>query len=476
MKCVLFALASACVLITVKGYIVSGPDNTAIVSGGMVYNPCRAAGNDTRIQWWEYVTNPNGAMISDGGSLSISHPNYARYLLVTDQPGQYDFVITQSVDNDGGYYQCVDTHAAPPDTVVRGAELVVIAAPPNCTSTTPASGNTIIEGDYFTMTCLMYFTASPGVEPLMTWNGPDPYQAIYTVTNTSVFSGISFTANRDMESKFFSCLTNFTQKGFTNPDGASNIPTYAYTWRSSQLFIAWPPKNMYADPSGSSYEVGTSITCYYDAFPLATRIYWQSLRTNQIWNTNTFTITADMVGNQTMRCHVENVINGIFYYNDLFVILPVNAPPTTPSPGPDTTTVTFPAQDNCLDLTGRWEANNPRAVMCIWLDYSLNGVLMGLFKNATDTYFADIYGRVQLNTFDQGGFSAVWPGTLGVSGHVLECTRCRGVETLIVSQISRSYATAPVCGDPGVTNTLPDFTFYRVTNSPPCTGQPPSFY
>ena len=95
-----------------------------------------------------------------------------------------------------------------------------------------------MEGDYFTMTCLMYFKASVGVEPLMTWSGPDPYQAIYTVTNTSVFSGVSFTAHRDMDAAFYQCFTNFTEKGFGGPDAASNIPDWSYTWRSYQIFVA----------------------------------------------------------------------------------------------------------------------------------------------------------------------------------------------------------------------------------------------
>jgi hypothetical protein len=131
---------------------------------------------------------------------------------------------------------------------------------------------------------------------------------------------------------------------------------------------------------------------------------WQNMRTLEWWLSNSFTIREDMVGNQTMRCHAQNTINGVDYNADYFVELYVKPIPTTPTPGVSTTTTAVPAESDCRDLTGRWEATNPKATMCIWLDFSRNGVLTGLLKNGSDTYYADIYGRAQVNTFSQGGF------------------------------------------------------------------------
>jgi hypothetical protein len=95
----------------------------------------------------------------------------------------------------------------------------------------------VIEGDYHTMECVMYFRASLGVEPLITWTGPDPFLQAYSVTNVSVWSGISFTVQRNMDALSYASLTNFTQKGFNSPNSATNIPTWSYTWRSPQILV-----------------------------------------------------------------------------------------------------------------------------------------------------------------------------------------------------------------------------------------------
>jgi hypothetical protein len=456
--------------------IITGPSNVAMVFGPSVTLLCRVevTGNE-RIQWMEYGTDPNGALISDQNVILPGHPYNTRYALLIDQlAGIYDLYIYPTIMLDGTYYSCSDVNAAPPDTVTRGAQLVMLLAPPNCTTSLPPDG-VVLEGEYHTAECIMYFKSSLGVEPLMTWTGPEPFSTGYTLSNTSVWSGVSFTVQRNMDAKMYTCKTNFTQKGFIAPDSADNIPTYTSQFRTQQIFVHWPPKNLYHTPDYPAYDIGTTITCYADAFPMAT-ITWQSLLTGDWFSSQSFTTSADMVGNQTMRCHAENLINGIQYYADYFIQVIVKPPLTTPTPGVSTTTTAPPAESNCFELTGRWEASNPKAVMCIWIDLNNNGVLMGLFKNGTDTYYADIYGRAQVNTWDQGGFSAIWPGTLGVTGHVFECRRCYGTEILTLNQIQRSDDSIDTCGDAGVTTSLPQFSFNRVTNSPPCTSQPPSFY
>jgi len=412
-----------------------------------------------------------GNLISDGNILIPGHPNSLRYALPLQQPGYYDLYITEVLYEDGTYYKCQDFNAAPPDQTELGAQLVVIEAEPNCTTT--IQGPVVIEGDYHTMQCIMYFRASKGIEPLMTWTGPPPFLQVYTVTNESVFSGISFTVSRSMDALTYTSLTNFTSKGFVAPNSASNIPDWSSTWRSDQLLVQWGPKNMYYSPDLPEYENGIVITCFADAFPIPT-IYWQDLDTAIIYNSQSLVLTESLVGDRRFRCHAENYINGILYYNDLFATFAVKPIPTTPSPGPITTTTTPPAEDYCKDLTGRWQANNPTAALCLWIDFASNGVVSGLLRNGTETYWLDIYGRVQVNTFDQGGFTTVAPGTTGVTAYVLECKACYGTEIMTVSQIQRSEASAEVCGEPGVTNELPDFTFYRVANTSPCNSQPPA--
>jgi hypothetical protein len=456
-------------------YIETGPDNTAVVlnSNNGVTLTCRVPSDDTtsRVQWFEYGTNPSGSIVSDGILLLPGHPNSIRYSLDLTNPGQYDLHINPIVAEDGTYYKCQDANAAPPDQTELGAQLVVIEAVPNCTTT--MTSPIVVEGDYHTMECVMYFRASLGVEPLITWTGPEPFLTASSVTNVSVWSGISFTVQRNMDALSYAARTNFTQKGFNSPNSASNIPTWSSTWRSPQILVHWGPKNMYISPDQTDYDVGTTITCFADAFPAAT-IYWQNLDTAEIWNSQSFVVRADLVGTNRFRCHAENYINGVLYYNDLFNYIVVNPIPTTPIPGPSTTTTLPPAEAYCSDLSGRWQSDSPKATLCLWVDFTMNGVVTGLLKNDTDTFWHDIYGRVQVNTFDQGGFTTVSPGTVGVTAYVLECKACFGVESMTVSQIQRSEASATTCGDPGVSNILPDFKFYRVANTSPCNSAPPA--
>lgn len=456
-------------------YIETGPLNQAVQLGqtNSVTLQCRVPSDtaaSSRVQWYEYGTVANGNLISDGNVLLPGHPNSLRYSLVLDQPGQYDLVINPINYEDGTYYKCQDFNSAPPDQTELGAQLVVIQDPPACTTT--IQGPIVIEGEYHTMQCIMYFRASLGVEPLISWTGPPPFLQTYTVTNESVFSGISFTVNRNMDALSYTSLTNFTSKGFESPNSATNIPTWSYLWRSSQLLVNWGPKNMYISPDSDTYEVGTVLTCFADAFPIPT-IYWQNLNTAVITNSQSLVITEALVGANRFRCHAENFINGVQYNNDIFPTFTVNPIPTTPSPGPSTTTTTPPAEAYCKDLTGRWQARNPTATLCLWIDFNANGVVSGLLQNDTETYWLDLYGRVQVNTFDQGGFTTVAPGTIGVTAYVLECKACVGVEIMTVSQIQRSEASAEACGEAGVTNNLPDFTFYRVANASPCNSPPP---
>ena len=82
---------------------------------------------------------------------------------------------------------------------------------------------------------------------------------------------------------------------------------------------------MYVSPQQDVYEVGTVVTCVVDANPPAT-VYWQSMDTLETWNSDTFTIPDYLVGTNRMRCHAENNINGVLYYNDLLVIIEVSSP------------------------------------------------------------------------------------------------------------------------------------------------------
>ena len=79
------------------------------------------------------------------------------------------------------------------------------------------------------------------------------------------------------------------------------------------------PKNMFAAPMKSSYNVGDQITCYADSFPESSYV-WQNIRTMELHTSQAFLVTGDMAGhNTTMRCQAQNVIQGFLYSNNVFI-------------------------------------------------------------------------------------------------------------------------------------------------------------
>lgn len=452
--------------------IATGPSNQAVIAGEstVVTLVCRVSPESietARIQWFEYSTVPTGNQISDTNLLLPGHPHFLRYSLNTTSPGQYDLHISSVSVEDGAYYSCDDFNASPPYQTELGAQLVVIEDEPRCATSLP--DGIVLEGSNYVAECVMHFRSGYGVEPLITFSGPEPFLRLNAVSNKTVYAGASFTVSRDMQSMVYSSLFNFTRKGFESPNSATNIPDWTYTWQTPKIDVRWGPKNLYISPDLSEYEVGSVVTCFADALPQAL-IYWQNIDTSEIWFSESIVIRADLVGSNNMRCHAQNIINDVVYFNDFFTVFNVKPVATTPIHG-STTVMTTPAPESyCNDLSGRWQSYNPRATLCMWIDNSANGVVSGLFRNETDTYWHDIYGRAQVNTFDQGGFTTVGPGKLGVTSFVLECKACYGVETMTVSPLLRSSSSANAneCGNAGVKNILPDYKFYRVDNAPPC--------
>jgi hypothetical protein len=109
-------------------------------------------------------------------------------------------------------------------------------AAPNCTRSYPADGF-VIEGQYHTAECIVYYRAGPGISPIMTWTGPEPFQQASLITNTSVWAGIQFYAQRSMAAQNWICKTNFTTAGFSAPDSAVNAPTLQFLNPTNQVFV-----------------------------------------------------------------------------------------------------------------------------------------------------------------------------------------------------------------------------------------------
>jgi hypothetical protein len=104
------------------------------------------------------------------------------------------------------------------------------------------------------------------------------------------------------------------------------------------------------------------------------------------------------------------------------------APTTTPEPTTPVSTTTPPAWAPCADLTGRWEAVNPNASVCLTVDYSSGSAnLVGLYRNGSDTFWMTITGMTREGKFDELGWAVLWPGTLiGVSSYAGRFSKVSG--------------------------------------------------
>jgi hypothetical protein len=412
-----------------------------------------------RVQWFEYVYTPGGGIISDGDFITPAHPHADRYTLIRTNPWQYDLHIRDVRLSDGGTYTCQDINAVMKRR--HSAELVVVEGPQNCTTTVPTPPTAAVEETYYTHVCETHYQGR--IAPFMQWTGPDPFTQFQTTTPTTVWSGMAFYSSRTMNNQFWQSRLNFTNNFLPVPgDTADNIPTLEQTHTTDRITVNWAPQAMYADPVKplNEYEVGDSITCFADAFPTAS-YQWQNLDTGDVFPTSIFVIPQSWLGGEyVMRCLATNTINGLPRSSQLF--LQVNVPfPTTPTtPTTTTTTTPPPPVSACHDLTGRWMSTGPtHAVMCMEVDSS-SGSVTGVLRNATDVFWLDVVGSTDLPSHHHASFTAIWPQNRAVTAFIGECSRCNGVEVLLLNAISRSKG-GPPCGTPGQIQYTEQYEFIR---------------
>lgn len=433
------------------------PINVAVYLGDNVTLTCAAVDDDFyRIQWLEFPYT-GGDVISDGVAINPGHPQAARYTILQPTPQTFNLHIRDVQWADAGKYHCEDVFNGLP-TVYRGsAQLIVIEDTPNCTTTLPENG-IVLEDQYYTAECSLSYNGN--IKPIQTWSGPKPFNNGSSEVPNSMWSGVSWMVNRTMDTGVFECLNNFTNN-FIPPEtwGSDHVPDWSYTFQTSQMFVYWGPKNMYAEQIKEFYEVGDVITCYADAFPLATYA-WLNTRTNEEFHSQGFQVTEDLVGTtQQMRCEARNMIQGFVYSDNIFVNVTVldytTVGQTTPFPQ------TTPAVGSCSDLSGRWESMESfQASLCLTVDNTANGHTIGLFRNDSDTFWIEVVGRTELVNYEHVGFAGLWPGIVGVSGFVGECHRCNGVEVLLINDIQRTKGRDQ-CGVTGPLHYSPQYKFYR---------------
>ena len=93
-------------------FILIGPQNDAIMLGNPVTLGCEADTIDARVVWTEYMTNVNGAQITDGPNIAPGHPNRDHYQVVQPTPTTFDLFISGTLPADGGRYECADIYTA----------------------------------------------------------------------------------------------------------------------------------------------------------------------------------------------------------------------------------------------------------------------------------------------------------------------------------------------------------------------------
>jgi hypothetical protein len=449
---------------TVFSSILEPPQNDAVPLGSNIVLRCRVSSTTTRVQWFEYATNPSGAQISDGDLILSGHPNSDRYSLNRSPPDVYDLQIAATVAGDGGSYKCVEMGET---TASAYAQLVMIDGEPICTTNIPESGfytGYVREDQYYTVDCLVNYRGN--VAPIMTWTGPENYTVGSSVTNNSSWSGISIDMKRSMEAQHFQVVANFTEESFNQPGYASNAPKWNFAYSTPDLYVQWSPKNMYISPDKESYEIGEVIDCYADANPAAA-YFWQNLDTNERFDGYQLVLNESMVGSQPMRCSAANNITGLTYTNDIFFTLIVNPRTTTPPPTTPSSTTPVPAQAECDDLSGRWMATSPHAVtLCLQVDNSNYGRVVGIMRNASDPYFIEVRGRVLVRKYNQIGFTGIWPTDIGTLTFTGICKKCYGVEKLQLDGIGRKVSDNPSCENPGPYYYTENHLLERV--GPPC--------
>lgn len=443
--------------------IISGPENDAVYATVATTFRCAATPGD-RVLWVEYVTNPNGIIISDGENLIPDHPNFARYQLDADvDTGTYDLTITNTILEDGGLYECQDENTG----TKRGAQLVIIAQAPNCTTSWPPT-NFVVEGIRYTVECNIYYRASANIWPSTFWTGAGNFNQLAANQSDTVLTGMNFDAQKVQDAGSFRLATFFTDSGFGGVDNAGNVPVFQHIYNTPVIFVRWAPQNVSYTPVKESYEIGDTLICNADSNPLATFV-WTDLLTNTDYVSQTFTITNAMVGPAAFRCQVTNLVGTA----NVFINTTVNpiTTPTTPTTTPTTTPV--PAVANCDDITGRWEfvrAADSKAVLCLYVDRTQNGYINGLFWNdtKTETYYMDIVGRTRNNIFDETGIVGIWPLNIGVTAFAIECQKCVGEETLLLNAVSRTSRDDEFCGDGGNILTGVQYALKRVPYAYPC--------
>src|SRR6218665_429626 len=106
---------------------------------------------------------------------------------------------------------------------------------PNCTTTLPDDG-IVIEGQYYTAECSLSYNGD--IVPIQTWSGPDKFNVGSSQVPNSIWSGVSWIANRTMDTRNFECLHNFTNNFLPATDEDSDyVPDWSYLYKTNQMFV-----------------------------------------------------------------------------------------------------------------------------------------------------------------------------------------------------------------------------------------------
>jgi len=452
--------------------LTASPQNLHAVEGDTIELVCEVgeAPPVSRVNWFEFVTAVTGQAISDNAVILPSHPNSARYRIIQNTTTHFYLEISNVSLSDGGTYVCRDSQSGPPDVFTGQAELVVIAAEPNCTNLVGPSG-VVMEGQNYTITCQIYFQGN--LKPTMTWTGPEPFITTSIPNEGDVFSGVVFMVDRGMDTRAFRCTTNFTELAGAPENVATNAPTYSHIFQAPQMFVYWGPKNMYAVPSKPSYQVGDLITCYADAFP-PPFYQWQNMLSLVTYSTQVFNVTQDMVGfNTTLRCAAQNLIQGFLFSSNLFIFVDVPALTSPTTPPTTIPTTTPPLNAPCDNLTGWWISDDPYAEMRLTVPDDQTGRVLGFMRNFTDQQWVEVIGRTRLSDYAFIGLTTIWPYEVGVTGMSGECHKCSGIEKIYTAGGWRSSADSATCGDGGTPAPYTQYVFRRIPETAPALGIAP---
>ncbi|CAH1797636.1 unnamed protein product, partial [Owenia fusiformis] len=285
----------------------------------------------TYVVWVEYASQGDTGITvwHTGGQVS----NPAKYEVDSTSANKYKLTIKNVQMTDAGKYECRTIPSAGPPKDYA-AQLTVIGTPscPNSNGQLMADIENPSQSDKAQLVCSIDFRGVNSAS--LSW---------YDNTGTLLPSSSSGGANSLLEvNTTFPVRTSYHGEACECRVTVQNIQDFQESCYSSPKFeIVYPvlqniKMQPFDDAGVSEYMVGEHMNCTGEGNPMPT-YQWEKISgqsTELTVNGQTLMLKSDMIGENTYRCYVENMIKGMKHEARREISFTVRAPPGA---GPSTT-------------------------------------------------------------------------------------------------------------------------------------------